>query len=194
MTEREKFIILVDNDIVKKSDAIIFLEGDGFTRVSKTVELFNQQLADWIVFSGNIVNYEYGSYPYVDVLPELLKNGIKTESIIFEDKSLNTHEQAVEVIQLAIKNSWKKLILVGSHYHQYRAYLTFIQEVKNSKRDIIIYNAPANKLKWFTNDGWGKRIDLLDQEFIRIENYSKLGHLATYNEAIEYQLWKEMQA
>ena len=105
---------------------------------------------------------------------------------------MNTHEQAVEVIQIAKNNSWKRIILVGTHYHQYRAYLTFLKEVIDSKSDIIIYNAPA-KTKWFRNDGWGKRIDLLDQEFDRIENYTKLGHLATYNEAIEYQLWKEMQ-
>jgi uncharacterized SAM-binding protein YcdF (DUF218 family) len=193
MTEREKFIILVDNDIVKKSDAIIFLEGDGLTRISKTIELYKQQLADCIIFSGNIVNYEYGSYPFDDILPELLQNGIPAASVLFENKSLNTHEQAIEVIQLAVKNSWKKLILVGTHYHQYRAYLTFLKEVLNTNSEIIIYNAPANT-KWFTNDGWGKRFDLLEQEFIRIENYSKLNHLATYNEAIEYQLWKEQQA
>ena len=143
MTLKEKFIILADNDILQKSDAIILLEGDGLFRVSKTVELYKQQLADCIVFSGNIINYEYGSYPIKDILPELIKNGIPQEAIIFENKSLNTHEQAVEVIQIAKNNSWKRIILVGTHYHQYRAYLTFLKEVIDSKSDIIIYNAPA---------------------------------------------------
>ena len=31
----------------------------------------------------------------------------------------------------------------------------------------------------------------LEKEFERIEIYSKMGHLATYEQAIEYQKWKE---
>ena len=33
--------------------------------------------------------------------------------------------------------------------------------------------------------------DKLEKEFERIEIYSKMGHLATYEQAIEYQKWKE---
>ena len=58
MTSREKFIAIVDNDNIQKSDAIILLEGDGFNRYRKAVELYKEGYAEKIVFSGGITaNY-----------------------------------------------------------------------------------------------------------------------------------------
>lgn len=193
MTEREQFIAIVDNDILTPSDAIIMLEGDGYYRVEKAAGLYLNGKAPRIVFSGGITDYEYGSYPFSDVLPEMLKQGIKKEDIIHENKSLNTHEQAVEVVKIAILYSWKKLVLVASHEHQYRAYLTFLREVLDTKSGIILYNSPARNLGWFEQSKWGIRFNRLEQEFTRIEEYSAFGHLASFKEAIDYQRWKEEQ-
>lgn len=193
MTEREKFIAVVDNDILKSSDAIILLEGDGLNRYQKAVELYNQNVATKIVFSGNITDYEYGSFPFPDVLPHILKEGIPADAVIHEGKSMNTREQAVEVIKMAMAHKWKRLVLVASHEHQYRAYLTFLREVLDQKSGIVLYNAPARNLGWFKKSEWGVRFERLEQEFARIEKYSQLGHLATYEEAIDYQKWKELQ-
>lgn len=191
MTDREKFIAIVDNDIIRESDAIILLEGDGLNRYQQAVNLYKNNTASKIVFSGGIVDYEYGSYPFEDVLPQILKQGIPNEDVIHESKSLNTREQAVEIIRLAKKMNWKRLLLVASHEHQYRAYLTFLREIIDSNTNIILYNAPVRNMGWFKECEWGKRLDRLEQEFIRIEKYSSLGHLATIQEAIEYQKWKE---
>ena len=49
MTECEKFISVVDNDILRPSDAIILLEGDGLNRYQKAVELYKQNIAAKIV-------------------------------------------------------------------------------------------------------------------------------------------------
>jgi len=193
MTDREKVIALVDNDGLKKSDAIVLLEGDGLNRYEKAVNLYKQGWAPKIVFSGGIVDYEYGSFPYVDVLPLILIEGVPVEDIIHEDKSLNTREQAIEVIKFAGIYGWKRLILVATHEHQYRAYLTFLREVIDAKSDIILYNSPVRNLSWFSENPWGKRFDRLEQEFERIDKYSQSGHLATFHEAIIYQQWKEEQ-
>jgi len=193
MTDREKVIAIIDNDIIQKSDAIILLEGDGYHRYSKAVSLYKDGWADKIVFSGNITDYEYGSYPLADVLPHILAEGVPSEDIIHEKTSLNTYEQACEVLKLAKDNDWNKLIIVASHEHQYRAYLTFLKQVIDKDKQIILFNSPARNLGWFKDSGWGIRFDRLDIEFERIEKYSQFGHLATFNEAIEYQKWKEMQ-
>lgn len=193
MTEREKFIALVDNDCISKSNAIILLEGDGLNRYQKAVDLFNQGWAENIVFSGGITDYEYGSFPFSDVLPHILKTGIPEEAIIHENNSKSTKEQAVEVISLAIKNNWNRLILVATHDHQYRAYLTFLKEVIENNPNIVLYNAPVRNLSWFSETGWGTRFKRLEKEFERIEKYSALGHLASFKQAIEYQIWKEQQ-
>jgi uncharacterized SAM-binding protein YcdF (DUF218 family) len=193
LTEREKFIVLVDNDSLVKSDAIILLEGDGFSRLDKVVQLYKAGFAPKVVFSGGISNYSYGSYPFSDVCPNLITLGIPSSAIIHEPNSLNTREQAIEVIRLAIDMGWKRLILVASNYHQYRAYLTFLKVILDSNSNIILYNAPSRSLPMFEETGWGRRIELLDKEFDRIERYTILNHQADFLEAINYQQWKEQQ-
>lgn len=193
ITDREKILAIVDNDCLTPSDAIILLEGDGFDRFRQAVSLYKQGMAPKIVFSGNIVDYDYGSYPFSEILPLMLKEDMPEQDIIHEDKSLNTREQAVEVVRMAQEYGWKKLILVASHEHQYRAYLTFLREVLDTKSGITLYNAPARNLKWFEDKGWGTRFNRLQAEIDRIERYSAMGHLATAEEVIDYQKWKETQ-
>lgn len=193
MTTREKIIALVDNDILLVSDAIVLLEGDGLNRYQKAVELYKQKMAKMIIFSGGITDYEYGSYPYSDILPHIIKEGVPMEAILHESLSKNTHEQAVEVIKIAIENKWQRLILVATYEHQYRAYLTFLREVLDKYPKLLIFNSPVRNLGWFSENRWGNRFDRLELEFERIEKYLLLNHLATFEEAIEYQKWKELQ-
>ena len=191
ITDREKIMAVVDNDCLKKADAAVLLEGDGYFRVEKAAELYHIGIVPRIVFSGNADNKAYGSYPYGDVKPYLIKAGIPEEALIHEDRSTQTREQAIEVVKLAVKNGWKRLALVASPEHQYRAYLTFLREIIDTGSGIALYNAPARGLDWFKDIGWGARIDRLAAEFDRIERYSAMGHLANAAEVIKYQEWKE---
>lgn len=191
MTDREKCIAIIDNDCIQKSDAIVLLEGDGLHRYKKAVSLYNEGLADKIIFSGGIVDYEYGSYPYSDVLPYILATGVPNDVIIHENRSMNTKEQAIEVMKMACENSWKRLILVASHEHQYRAYMTFLRQVIDLNAGIVLYNSPSRNLGWFNDSGWGQRFERLEIEFERIDKYSKQGDLASFEEVINYQKWKE---
>lgn len=191
ITDREKILAIVDNDCLMHSDAAILLEGDGFFRFQKAVDLYKRRLVDRIVFSGNIIDKDYGSFPYDDVAPFILNQGVPQKDLIHEDKSLHTRQQAIEIVKMAMKNGWTKLALVASHEHQYRAYLTFLREVLDTKSGIILYNAPVRNLSWFVDRGWGMRFERLIAEFERIEKYSAMGHLATAEEVIEYQKWKE---
>ena len=194
ITDREIIMAIVDNDCLKPSDAIILLEGDGFHRFQKAVDLYKKGLGKKIVFSGAIVQKEYGSYPFEEVKPFILKAGVPEEDLIHEDKSLQTQQQAVEVVKMATEKGWKRLALVASHEHQYRAYLTFLRQVLDSKSGIILYNAPVRNLDWFVDSGWGMRFDRLKAEIERIEKYSAFGHLANAQEVVEYQQWKERQS
>ncbi len=191
LTDREIFMALVDNDSIQESDAIILLEGDGLNRYKHAVQLFQEGWAPLIVFSGGIVDYEYGSIPYEEIYPRMLASGISPESIIHERKSLNTKEQADNVIKMCEARGWKSIILVGSPYHQYRAFLTFLKSAINMLPELIIFNSPAKNLPWFYKEDWGNRFKNLQGEFDRIERYMALGHLASFREVIEYMEWKE---
>ncbi len=191
ITEREQIMAIIDNDCLTRSDAAILLEGDGYFRIEKAVELYKKKLVSKIVFSGNVVDKDYGSFPFEEVKTYILNGGVAEKDLIHENQSLNTREQAVEVVKMSIRNNWKKLALIASHEHQYRAYLTFLREVLDTNCGIVLYNAPVRNLNWFVDSGWGIRFDRLTAEFERIEKYSAKGHLANANEVIEYQKWKE---
>lgn len=191
ITDREKIMAIVDNDCLKKSDVAVLLEGDGFFRVQKAVDLYKNKMVFKIVFSGNTVDRSYGSYPFEEVKPLLVRDGVLEEDLLHEDQSRNTREQAVEMVKMAKRNGWEKLALVASYEHQYRAYLTFLREVLDTESGLILYNAPVRNLSWFVDSGWGRRFDRLSEEFDRIEKYYAKGHLATAKEVIEYQRWKE---
>lgn len=193
VTLREKYIAVINNDMIVSADAIILLEGDGTNRAQTAARLYSEGMAKKVVFSGGSVNYDYGSFPKEDVIPILIKLGVNECDIIIDEKSMHTKAQADEVVHLAMDNGWKRLILVASPDHQYRAYLTFLRTILDENSELILINAPARNLRWFEDEGWNTQFDRLDQEFDRIDKYSSMGHLATYEQAIEYQKWKEQQ-
>ncbi len=185
LTEREKYMALVDNDPLKKADAIVLLTGDGLFRVPEAAKLFKEQWAPVIVISGNIHRPEFFA---VEAKEKLLSTGIPEAMIIMEDESLHTRDQAVRVIRMADQSKWHRILLVASAYHQYRAFLTFLKARAEAGSALEITNAPARGLSWTEENPWGRRIDLLDAEFKKIEEYRALGHVATFAEGIEYLL------
>lgn len=193
ITERETVMALVDGDSIRQSDAIILLEGDGLNRYQHAVQLYKDGFAPIIVFSGGTTNYDYGSHPYADIKPLILEAGVLESDLYHESVSLHTKQQADEVIRLCIERNWKRIILVGSHYHQCRAYLTFLKSMFDAGHKMSIYNSPVRELSWFSTNVWGSRLDCLKGEFERIERYFLQGDLVSYQEAIDYQEWKEQQ-
>lgn len=195
MNVREQFIVLTSNDAAKKADAVILLEGDGVNRVHEACTLIKNGFSDTLVFSGGIDNPSYGSFIYDKCLPYILKEGIKESQIITELQSQNTREQAAFVIDIAERKAWKKMILVASHYHQYRAFLSFLKVLQERKLDrtIEIINVAA-QLPWFEETPWGMRINLLSSEFEKIEQYKAHNHIASFESAIEYFKWKSGNA
>ncbi len=191
MNDKEKFLVLISNERLKKADAIVLLEGDGLNRVKSAADLYKEGWADKVVVSGGVYTPNYGSYPSEYLVPELIKSGVPPERIVIEGKSKHTREQAEEVLESARNNGWKKIILVASSHHQPRAFLTFLKVMNEKNLKLQIINAPARELSWFEETGWGKRSELLDVEFEKIEKYMALGQIATFEEAIEYQQWKE---
>ncbi len=191
MNDKEKFLVLISNERLQKADVIVLLEGDGLNRVKPAADLYLQGWADTIVVSGGIYTPDYGSYPSEYLIPELIKSGVPSEKIVIEGKSKHTREQAEEVLELARNNGWKKIILVASPHHQPRAFLTFLKVMNEKNLKLQIINAPARELPWFEETGWGRRISLIDSEFEKIEKYIALGQMATFEEAIDYQQWKE---
>ncbi|MBI4101483.1 MAG: YdcF family protein [Candidatus Nealsonbacteria bacterium] len=170
---------LVNGDCLKKSDAIICLEGDGLTRVPWAIELFKKKLAKSIVISGGLEKCPF-SVPAGEMAKEFVKKGVPRKNLILEEKSQFTFEQGREVMALARERSWKKIILIASAFHQPRAFLTFLKAMEEAELKIQIFNAPAPGLPWFQKTPLNKtRFELLEEEFEKIEKYYQQGHLTS---------------
>lgn len=176
---------IISNDIVKKSDAVIWLEGDGLFRMPEVVRVYQAGLADYIVVSGGLDNGHPDVIPAPALTEELYKRGIPKDKVIIEAVSQNTFEQGTEIMKIVAARGWQKIILVASQYHQLRAYLTFLQAMKNAGLKIKIYNSPAR-------DRDNK--ELFAGELKKIEAYSAKGHVYPIPDALEYQAWKEAQS
>ncbi len=195
MTQKElekiKLMAIINNDCLKKSDAVILLEGDGYGRINKTIEIFKAGLAKKIVISGGFTGARPFTIPASELAKKIVKKGVSKSKIIIEEKSQHTYEQGLEVMKLAKKNKWKRIILVASNFHQPRAYLTFLKAMKETKLKIQIFNAPVRELLWFKKTSWQDmtRLEILEDEFVKIKKYK----LPDIKEAINYQQWKEKQ-
>ena len=188
------FFSLIDNDQIIKSDAIFLFQGDGLNRIAHSIDLYKSGLASKIVYTGGANNNKYGSFSFDKCIPEFEKYNFNIKNLILDQKSLNTYDQAKYLCKKCIDENWKKIILVASHYHQYRAFLTVLNELnkrKNLKNKLIISNSSVRNLKWFKSDGWGERYKLFQDELIRIKKYKVKNHVSSYKEGINYFKWKE---
>jgi len=193
LSEENKFLILVSNDTAKNADCLVLLEGDGYNRIDEVVNLYKLGYSKKIIFSGGYENKKSGAFSAKFIYPELLKKGIPKDDILLEENSLNTFEQAVEVVKILKNNNWLKIILVASHYHQYRAFLTFLKVLIDEKLDsrIKIFNSAAKKISWYESEEWGSRIELLSDEFEKITSYGAKGNVASFTQAISYLKWRD---
>lgn len=188
-----KLMAVTYNDLIDESDVVVCLEGDGYNRIEKTVELFKSGLAKNIVISGGFNSPPFCLHAEI-LAQEFIKKGIPKNKIILEKVSQNTYEQGLEVLKIVQKNKWSKIILVASHFHQPRAYLAFLKAMEDLKLKVHIFNAPAKDLLWFEKtDAGPTRIQLMEDELEKIKEYTQKGHLIGTKEALNYQKWQEKQ-
>lgn len=187
MLQEIALVFAVNNEEIEKSDAIICLEGDNYVRADKAYELFKKALAPMILISGGLEGVATSMHAQ-KMKAYLISKGISENAIELEEKSQNTHDQAREVIKIAKEKNWRKVILVASEFHQLRAFLTFLKE-KNGY-PLKIYNAPSKK-SWFDKSLGKTRLALLVGELRKIKEYQIKSHVATAQEALNYQAWKK---
>lgn len=191
--EKIELLAIVYNDCLRRADAVVCLEGDGEARIGATLKIFKAGLAKVIVVSGGL-NQPPFSLGAVKMGKKFMAEGVAKDKLIIEEKSQNTYEQAKEVMKIAKQKKWRKIILVASNFHQPRAYLTFLKARQDAKLKIQLFNAPVRELAWFRKTALAvNRLELLKNEFKKIDDYLLKGHLVSFKKAIKYQAWKERQ-
>jgi len=108
---------------------------------------------------------------------QAIELGVPPETILVEQESLHTRENAEYVIDILKKHNMQRVILVTSPFHQLRTYLTFAKVLQPYHIEIINYYAETGEwhpLTWFFSTQHRK---LVKSEQERIKKYRAKGDL-----------------
>jgi uncharacterized SAM-binding protein YcdF (DUF218 family) len=181
ISDRERFLLTLAYARPSHADTIVCLAGeDGDNRALVAAELFKMGMAPGILVTGG--RHEPPTHIGADLLQTLiLGRGIAHDRILIDTAAQHTYQQAVNTIATAQAKGWKRLILVASHYHVPRAFLTFVRALQEAKQDEAICVVPAAVL------GADRFAERLDVELQKAGEYrGKFGHVATYAEGLAY--------
>lgn len=182
---------LVTSQLPEPSDVIVWLQGDQFDRAPKVLELWQKNFAPRILLSGNNVllgeNIRPGenNFSLDQMKTWLIKHKVPEKFIVVNDSAMNTREQAENVLALAQKNNWQKILLVGSTHHQLRPFLTFLQRAKEINWTGQIINQPAHLEQKAIPAGRTQTVaETFIEEVEKIQKYTE--HVMNPAEALNY--------
>ncbi len=179
----EQLASLLNTTKPAHADAIVLLAGDLLHRISKTVELYESGLAPFIVITSNAYDPTYGSLTAGTLREELIKQGIPSEAIVWEETASNTRAEADSALRIAHEKGWQRLLLVTTEYHQYRAFLTWVQAILDMKSTAHITIVPVTSFPVFRNE---TRDEAIIRERERIQLYQEKGDVAQWETGISY--------
>lgn len=126
---------------------------------------------------------------------KLINMGISEDSIVslsIADKLAHTCSEALTFAAYAKEQSWQKVCVTAAPVHQPRAFLSFVSSILRSCPELKAFSAPGVPLPWtqvalhsqFIESG--RRCDLTQNEWERIERYYASGDLVSARQALDY--------
>ena len=121
-------------------------------RIKTVLEILKVKKVDKILLTGGIgVAGYFNESEYMKEV--LLKNNVKEEIILIEDKSTTTEENIINSIEILKNNNLienKTIILVSNQAHLKRIGMELKKQLKDNKFEII-YEYPSSSLTSFEN-------------------------------------------
>jgi len=190
-TDFQELLRLTLAQAPEKADAIVWLQGDRLDRGPKTLELFQAGFAPVILLTGNNVllgpdaRLEEDNIGLLEMRSWLMERGVPADSILVDDRSMNTRDQAIKTLDLAAKNNWRVILLVGSGYYQPRAFLTFLNCAHAVSWPGRIVNQAATA-PWDSIPSGRRKTaaTCLEMEKMKIQNYTN--DVASVRQGLEY--------
>jgi uncharacterized SAM-binding protein YcdF (DUF218 family) len=123
--------IIALNQTPQKSGAIVVISGGNTSkRVEKGIELFKNNYAPIIIFSGAAADPNSPSNAKAMKL-QAIAAGLPESAIILDESSRDTNENGINVVKIAKERKIESILLVTSNYHSRRANILF----KNAAKD-----------------------------------------------------------
>lgn len=140
------------------ADAIVAVSGgDTRARTTEAIQLYKQGWADTLIFSGAALDTS-GPSNAEAMKKQAIDEGIPEESIITEEFSRTTAENARNTSAFIVRQELKRVVLVTSAYHQRRASLEFGARLGDAVK-IVNHPVPTDNQWpgfwwWTTPRGW----------------------------------------
>lgn len=141
----------------EQADAIVAVSGgDTRARTNEAVTLYKRGWADTLIFSGAAAD-KSGPSNASAMRDQALAEGVPDSSIIIEELSETTQQNAVLSSDVLTENEFQRVVLVTSAYHQRRAGLVF---QRSAGSHIEVVNHPVRSDNqwssgwWLTFTGW----------------------------------------
>ncbi len=152
------------SELKKRYDAVIVLSGmvylststpdriefsGAVERIISGIDLVKNNHADYLIISGGDGSLVSAEKSEAELLKEFaIRWGVDQSRILVEGKSKNTYENAIESAKIIEEWGFKKLLLVTSASHMYRAYGCFTKA--GVKTDTL--SVDFNSIQKFTGD------------------------------------------
>jgi uncharacterized SAM-binding protein YcdF (DUF218 family) len=127
---------LVIDEQPMATDAIIVLGGSPGRDVY-AAELYNSGFSSKIIMSDIQHSVRH-------MANRAIKQGVKKEDIILEERALNTYQNALFTKEIMIENGYQSAIVVSSSYHMRRAKLVFERVYKDTGISLTYCPVPPN--------------------------------------------------
>jgi uncharacterized SAM-binding protein YcdF (DUF218 family) len=144
-------IIPTSEKLCEKADAIVAISGgDTEIRAMKAIEMWKENFAKTIIFSGAAADPNSQS-DAEKMMKIAVKNGVPKSAILLDKTSRNTTENAKNVAKILAKNNWKNIILITQNYHLRRAEINFQEQNPNVR--IRMMSAENDTFWWVKPSG-----------------------------------------
>lgn len=151
------------------ADAIVWLQGNGYDRGPKALDLFRAGFAPRTIITGNRVR----SPITVDHLAQWLRDrDVPASALLLDATAMHTRDQAVHVLAIAQERNWFTLLLIASPHHQLRAFLTFVKRAEEIGWAGRITNQPV-ATPWGAMPSGRNQVacELLHEECAKLDRY-----------------------
>lgn len=194
-SDRDRYLAVLFNGPLVRADAAVVLAGeDAAPRLSTAISLFRAGGAGVLILAGG--KEEPPRILSADSLAaQAIDAGLDPGRMMVEHGSQNTHEQAVNVLDLCALNEWRNVCVIASAYHLPRAILTFVAELttRNELATVRLIPLPAAPCAWWAKpEGCPRtRLELLALDLEKIGPCCDRGHAASYADGLAYfQRWE----
>ena len=150
--------LIVDEKPVK-TDVIVGLGGGAISRADYSIQLYSEGYSNVLLFSGRINEVAV-------MRNEAMCLNVSSKTIIVENKSISTYENAIFTKKILIEHSFKSAIIVTSNYHMRRSRLVFNKAFKNTGIKLVFCSVQDIKFKpkWWFTDNYSRTIVIAEYE------------------------------